>query len=81
MKCFSFKSYFTHTRNVCPMERRRSMDVLSGSLTRKLKDKLLINLNNNMRTFEELKQELLNRAKNAGACANGYRMGLESKIN
>ncbi len=24
-----------------------------------------------MRTFEELKQELLNRAKNAGACANG----------
>ena len=32
-----------------------------------------------MRTFEELKQELLNRAKNAGACANGYRMGLESK--
>ena len=34
-----------------------------------------------MRTFEELKQELLNRAKNAGACANGYRMGLESKIN
>ena len=32
-----------------------------------------------MRTFEELKQELLNRAKNAGACANGCRMGLESK--
>ena len=32
-----------------------------------------------MRTFEELKQKLLNRAKNAGACANGYRMGLESK--
>lgn len=32
-----------------------------------------------MRTFEELKQELLNRAKNAGACATGYKMGLESQ--
>ena len=32
-----------------------------------------------MKTFEELKKELLNRAKNAGACADGYKMGLESK--
>ena len=32
-----------------------------------------------MRTFEELKQELLNRAKNARACATGYKMGLESQ--
>ena len=32
-----------------------------------------------MKTFEELKEELLNRAKNAGACTDGYKMGLESK--
>lgn len=32
-----------------------------------------------MKTFEELKKELLNRAKNAGACTDGYKMGLESK--
>lgn len=32
-----------------------------------------------MRTFEELKQELLNREKDAGACATGYKMGLESQ--
>lgn len=32
-----------------------------------------------MKTFEELKQELLSRAKNAGACTEGYRMGLESE--
>ncbi len=32
-----------------------------------------------MKTFEELKEELLNRAKNAGACKVGYRMGLEAK--
>ena len=32
-----------------------------------------------MKTFEEVKQELLTRAKNASACSDGYRMGLESK--
>ena len=32
-----------------------------------------------MKTFEELKQELLSRAKNAGACTEGNRMGLESE--
>ena len=32
-----------------------------------------------MKTFEESKQELISRAKNAGACAEGYRMGLESE--
>ena len=31
-----------------------------------------------MKTFEELKQELLDRAKNADACTAGYRMGLEA---
>ena len=32
-----------------------------------------------MKTFEEVKEELLRRAKEAGACTNGYRMGLEAK--
>ena len=32
-----------------------------------------------MKTFEELKEELLNRAKNANACQNGYKMGLDAK--
>ena len=32
-----------------------------------------------MKTFEELKEELLNRAKNANACQNGYRMGLDAQ--
>ena len=31
-----------------------------------------------MKTFEELKEELLIRAKNAGACQDGYAMGLRS---
>ena len=31
-----------------------------------------------MKTFEEIKEELLRRAKEAGACTEGYRMGLES---
>ena len=31
-----------------------------------------------MKTFEELKEELLIRAKNAGACQLGYAMGLRS---
>lgn len=31
-----------------------------------------------MKTFEEVKEELLRRAKEAGACTDGYRMGLES---
>ena len=31
-----------------------------------------------MKTFEELKEELLIRAKNAGACQAGYAMGLRS---
>ena len=31
-----------------------------------------------MKTFEELKEELLHRAKEAGACMAGYRMGLEA---
>ena len=31
-----------------------------------------------MKTFEELKEELLTRAKNAGACQLGYAMGLRS---
>ncbi|RHH20428.1 hypothetical protein DW218_16300 [Bacteroides eggerthii] len=35
--------------------------------------------NNYMKTFEELKEELLNRAKNANACQNGYKMGLDAK--
>ena len=34
--------------------------------------------NNHMKTFEELKEELLTRAKNAGACQSGYAMGLRS---
>ena len=32
-----------------------------------------------MKTFEEVKEELLRRAKEAGACTDGYRMGLEAK--
>ena len=32
-----------------------------------------------MKTFEELKEELLNRTKEAGACQTGYRMGLEAQ--
>ncbi len=32
-----------------------------------------------MKTFEELKKELLERAKKAGACTEGYKMGLESE--
>ena len=32
-----------------------------------------------MKTFEEIKEELLHRAKEAGACADGYRMGLEAE--
>lgn len=31
-----------------------------------------------MKTFEELKEELLTRAKNAGACQSGYAMGLRN---
>ena len=31
-----------------------------------------------MKTFEELKEELLTRAKNTGACQSGYAMGLRS---
>lgn len=31
-----------------------------------------------MKTFEKLKEELLVRAKNAGACQSGYAMGLRS---
>lgn len=31
-----------------------------------------------MKTFEKLKEELLIRAKNAGACQSGYAMGLRS---
>lgn len=31
-----------------------------------------------MKTFEELKEELLTRAKNAGAYQSGYAMGLRS---
>ena len=31
-----------------------------------------------MKTFEELKEELLRRAKEAGACTAGYKMGLEA---
>ena len=31
-----------------------------------------------MKTFEELKEELLHRAKEAGACTAGYKMGLEA---
>ena len=31
-----------------------------------------------MKNFEELKQELLNRAKEASACQTGYKMGLNS---
>ena len=34
---------------------------------------------NDMKTFEEVKEELLRRAKEAGACADGYRMGLEAE--
>ena len=32
-----------------------------------------------MKTFEELKEELLNRAKNTSACQKGYRMGLDAQ--
>jgi hypothetical protein len=32
-----------------------------------------------MKTFEELKEELLNRAKDASACQKGYRMGLDAQ--
>ncbi|HIZ06127.1 MAG TPA: hypothetical protein H9818_09790, partial [Candidatus Phocaeicola gallistercoris] len=32
-----------------------------------------------MKTFEEVKKELLRRAKEAGACENGYRMGLKAE--
>ena len=32
----------------------------------------------NMKTFEEVKEELLRRAKEAGACTEGYKMGLEA---
>ena len=32
-----------------------------------------------MKTFEEIKEELLRRAKEAGACTDGYRMGLGAK--
>lgn len=32
-----------------------------------------------MKTFEEVKEELLRKAKKAGACADGYRMGLEAE--
>ena len=31
-----------------------------------------------MKTFEEVKEELLHRAKEAGACTAGYKMGLEA---
>ena len=31
-----------------------------------------------MKTFEELKEELLHRAKEAGACTAGYKMGLDA---
>lgn len=32
-----------------------------------------------MLTFEELKQDLLDRAKKANACDEGYKMGLNAK--
>ena len=32
-----------------------------------------------MKTFEEVKEDLLRKAKEAGACAYGYRMGLEAE--
>ena len=32
-----------------------------------------------MKTFEEVKEELLRKAKKVGACADGYRMGLEAE--
>ena len=32
-----------------------------------------------MKTFEEVKEELLRRAKKEGACENGYRMGLKAE--
>lgn len=32
-----------------------------------------------MKAFEELKEDLLTRAKNAGACQRGYAMGLRSE--
>lgn len=32
-----------------------------------------------MKAFEELKEDLLTRAKNAGACQIGYAMGLRSE--
>ena len=32
-----------------------------------------------MKTFEEVKEDLLRKAKEAGACADGYRMGLEAE--
>ena len=32
-----------------------------------------------MKTFEEVKEELLQRAKKAGACENGYRMGIKAE--
>lgn len=32
-----------------------------------------------MKTFEEVKDILLERAKNAGACQTGYKMGLNAK--
>ncbi|MFK2412628.1 hypothetical protein ACIXOE_18440 [Bacteroides fragilis] len=32
-----------------------------------------------MKTFEELKEDLLTRAKNAGECQRGYAMGLRSE--
>ena len=31
-----------------------------------------------MKTFEEVKEELLQRAREAGACQKGYKMGLEA---
>ena len=31
-----------------------------------------------MKTFEDVKEELLQRAREAGACQNGYKMGLEA---
>lgn len=35
--------FFIFIKTSCPMTEQRSMDVLSGSCTRKSKDKLLIN--------------------------------------
>lgn len=32
-----------------------------------------------MKTFEELKKDLLERAKKHNACQDGYRMGLNAK--